>query len=401
LQMKKNNDWTDKIRDRMDDFEAEVPDGVWEDISERIGTTEKKTIPLKRWLSAAAVAAMLAGGGWMMYDHQQTTGDIAGEVAEADGVGEKSVASSVTPNSGTYLMTDVRSKGIGISSDKDNYIPENQNIPESGNLDDDVVGTKKNDDSDNLKTHEREVNHSEQSGHLSDADNGNNARFDRRGYSNKANRLSASLYASNVSPSDFGSRNISTPVMMSAPKRRLYNDIDNSKQRVFLSDFEEKTSHSLPINIGLTLRYPLNDRWALESGVVYSRLNSTFTKVMRASEIKTEQSLHYIGIPLKVDYTMWSNRHLSAFVAAGGEADFNFKNNTSTEGIRQETDKDRPQLSATLSAGLQYNFLPRFGIFVEPGVRYYFDNGSKIDNIYKDKKLNFSFQLGVAYELGK
>ena len=43
--------------------------------------------------------------------------------------------------------------------------------------------------------------------------------------------------------------------------------------------------------------------------------------------------------------------------------------------------------------------IPQLGVYVEPGVRYYIDNGSRIENYYKDKPVSFSLQLGLRLNI--
>ena len=51
------------------------------------------------------------------------------------------------------------------------------------------------------------------------------------------------------------------------------------------------------------------------------------------------------------------------------------------------------------AAGAQYDVIPQLGVYVEPGVRYYIDNGSRIENYYKDKPVSFSLQLGLRLNI--
>ena len=51
------------------------------------------------------------------------------------------------------------------------------------------------------------------------------------------------------------------------------------------------------------------------------------------------------------------------------------------------------------AAGVQYNFSNLLGLYVEPGVSYYFDNGSSVSNIYKDKPFNFNLNLGLRFTI--
>ena len=77
----------------------------------------------------------------------------------------------------------------------------------------------------------------------------------------------------------------------------------------------------------------------------------------------------------------------------------NVKAKTNTDGIESRLTKDRLQFSADAAAGIQYHFLPKLSLYAEPGLKYYFDNGSTIENIYKEKPLQFSLQMGVRYDL--
>ena len=45
--------------------------------------------------------------------------------------------------------------------------------------------------------------------------------------------------------------------------------------------------------------------------------------------------------------------------------------------------------------------LRNVGVYVEPGVSYYFDDRSPLSTIYKEKPLNFNLNLGVRYTIGK
>ena len=67
----------------------------------------------------------------------------------------------------------------------------------------------------------------------------------------------------------------------------------------------------------------------------------------------------------------------------------------------KESKRDKMQWSTNASVGIQYDFIPQLGVYVEPGMKYYFDNGSQIENIFKDKKLNFNIQFGLRFNVGK
>ena len=63
-------------------------------------------------------------------------------------------------------------------------------------------------------------------------------------------------------------------------------------------------------------------------------------------------------------------------------------------GSEKET-VDPLQLSVMGAVGAQYNVSNRVGIYVEPGVSYFFDDGSAIETIRKESPTNFTLQAGI------
>ena len=162
-------------------------------------------------------------------------------------------------------------------------------------------------------------------------------------------------------------------------------------------DCKETTKHNMPVSFGATVSYALNDRLALTSGLVYTLATSSFEHGTSSNASKDEQTLHYVGIPLTASYTFWSNSWLKTYVNAGGQADFNVSAKVETEGHTTDIDKDRAQLSVGAAAGVQLNVIKQMGVYVEPGMRYYFDNGSNVQTVFKEHPCNFSLQMGLRW----
>lgn len=162
-------------------------------------------------------------------------------------------------------------------------------------------------------------------------------------------------------------------------------------------DCKETTKHNMPVSFGATVSYALNDRLALTSGLVYTLATSSFEHGTSSNASMDEQTLHYVGIPLTASYTIWSNSWLKTYVNAGGQADFNVSAKVETEGHTTDIDKDRVQLSVGAAAGVQLNVIKQMGVYVEPGMRYYFDNGSNVQTVFKEHPCNFSLQMGLRW----
>jgi cytoskeletal protein RodZ len=158
--------------------------------------------------------------------------------------------------------------------------------------------------------------------------------------------------------------------------------------------------HHAPVSVGLQVAFGIAPRLTLSTGLVYTRTSSDFYPYASSSSYNVHQVLHYVGIPVGLNYEFWQSGGFHAYVMAGAEADYNVKNDTEEEGVKKENAKrDRVQLSGKASLGAQYDITPKVGLYIEPGAKYYFDNGSHVENIFKDKKLNFNLQFGLRFNL--
>ena len=158
--------------------------------------------------------------------------------------------------------------------------------------------------------------------------------------------------------------------------------------------------HHAPVSVGLQVAFGIAPRLSLSTGLVYTRTSSDFYPYAPGSSYNVHQVLHYVGIPVGLNYEFWQSGGFHAYVMAGAEADYNVKNDTGEEGVKKENAKrDRVQFSGKASLGAQYDITPKVGLYIEPGAKYYFDNGSHVENTFKDKKLNFNLQFGLRFNL--
>lgn len=177
-------------------------------------------------------------------------------------------------------------------------------------------------------------------------------------------------------------------------------------------DIETKTEydHHLPIRIGLSVAYALTDRLSISSGLTYTRLASDIKDASRESKYIGEQRLHYVGIPVNVSYKVVSLRWLGLYGTAGvlaekcvsGTTDEGYAENNTMKYTNTQDISSKPlQMSVNAGVGIQFDFIDNVGIYAEPGLSYYFDDGSALQTIYKEKPLNFNLNVGVRFKLGK
>ena len=177
-------------------------------------------------------------------------------------------------------------------------------------------------------------------------------------------------------------------------------------------DIETKTEydHHLPIRIGLSVAYALTDRLSISSGLTYTRLSSDIKDASRESKYIGEQRLHYVGIPVNVSYKVASSRWISLYGTAGvlaekcvsGTTDEGYVENNTMKYTNTHDISSKPlQMSVNAGVGIQFDFIDNVGIYAEPGLSYYFDDGSALQTIYKEKPLNFNLNVGVRFKLEK
>lgn len=84
-------------------------------------------------------------------------------------------------------------------------------------------------------------------------------------------------------------------------------------------------------------------------------------------------------------------RHFTFYVSAGGAVE---KCVYGKLGSEKQTVKP-VQWSVLGNVGAQYNLSSRWGLYVEPGVSYYFDDGSPVQTIRKERPCSFTLQAGL------
>lgn len=117
--------------------------------------------------------------------------------------------------------------------------------------------------------------------------------------------------------------------------------------------------HHFPLKVGLSAWIPVADRLYVSTGLDYSRYQSEL-KYSRSGERK--QLAHYLGVPVRLDWVFASGKRLDAYVGGGLEGEFCV--GASLGGM--EISKDGFKLSLLGAGGVQMNLTERLGLYVEP-----------------------------------
>lgn len=149
--------------------------------------------------------------------------------------------------------------------------------------------------------------------------------------------------------------------------------------------------HHQPISFGLSVRKGLAKGFSVETGLTYTLLSSDVE--MSGGNAMIDQKLHYIGIPVRVNWNFFDKDRFTLYVAAGGMIE---KCVYGKLGSEKQTVKP-VQLSVAGAVGAQFNATKHVGIYVEPGVAYFFDDGSNVQTIRKETPCNFNIQAGIRF----
>lgn len=416
-------EWTNKLKDLLSGYEEDVPERLWLDIESTLADTGKATphhvrmkrrAAIVRLVTAVTAAAAAVFLGYVLFadmpQHPVSDAPVASAVKHAtpeaagtsgmpQGTGMAAAVANVASGIRQAFVAvvdgdavqDIPVADASVSAPAADSVTQRQEPPKTVTPPSATV-TKR------------------PAAPLRDTRDKPHVMPTRR----HGNRFSMSLYAQNIPVSSSSSQMYSRPMMLSLPGGSGSGggsaDAPVNTGLPCIKSITDVTAkkHRFPVRGGVSLRYALTDRTGIETGVTYTRLTSHFTSGGVAHHNDTGQTLHYVGIPLNVSYTLWRNRRLETYLSVGGEVQkcvsgkseaVSVSNGTVVASEESSIKDSRLQWSANAAAGIQLNIVPAVGIYAEPGLSWTPDNGSSVETIYKDKPLNVNIKLGVRVKI--
>ena len=443
--MKRN--WKEDIHDRLGNFETEAPDGLWKAIHQRMAQTEpaqaeKRQTPfvlqpaLRRTACAAAACLALVVGYQYFADGGKET---ANGVKQAGGDGMIAVGGTVASDNSRYVASKPATASIVATNLAGVRVAKNGVTPAA------VYAQTQNDESAQISTPQhlntstsQPLNPSTSQPHnpttpqhlnpstpqhpntsTSQPHNPSTSLLaytpsdnSRGRHEGAAARWTLSTSATTGMGASSVTNSTATYVEAVGPDDVIWADNPQLGIGIFNQGKSVKTEykHRLPVRVGLNVAYRLTDRLSVESGVSYTRLSSDMKDGTKDNYSSGSQKLDYIGVPLNVKYRAFGYRRLSVYASAGLLTEKCVSGKTTHEYVISGEKKKHEaedvaakpwQLSVNAALGAQFDVLRNVGVYVEPGVSYYFDDRSTLSTIYKEKPLNFNLNLGVRYTIGK
>lgn len=401
----KDNDWIKYLREEEENFLPEAPDGLWGDIEGKLPSPKKSPLIVPLWLRCCGVAAsvaLLIGVGALLFTTPNN--EVAHVKPTQSGVDNaKMMEQTNAEQASGYGFIDRIISVVSPSANANVACADTTASPQ--NIDEPAAPVppsneqKERGDRPNGNQHQRKDAH-------------HDSWLAFNGGENKHGRaVAVSLFAGNIMASNAsnGGGYLSSGMVQHNAQQggTSYDDIYELNQAL---EVDTKTHYHQPLRAGVRVAIPISQALAIETGVSYTLLSSTTESGSTENYYRTEQKLHYIGVPVKLNWTLHDGKCIGVYASGGGmvekcvsgKAKTKFIIGGNRNSIEENNVSEKPlQLSATLSAGVEAKVSKDISLFVEPGVSYYIDNHSSVDNIYKDKPLNFDINIGVRLNLNK
>lgn len=461
----RRNDWKSQLRDRMEAYGEPEPDGLWESVASSLrqkgvmagsGVAESASSSgnLSRdrrhlwWyvVPALAMAAVCVGlllpfsGG----ESQVTVvpGDMISESIIADKVLEGDAAniapakasesSDEVPASNGVPVSDERLASNGVPALGERPVLDEMSSEEKASAVDAFGGVLFDVDADVSPSQECTVVEQQEpkarrEQEFSPEDDFEDPFAEERETSSasKRSRLALGLHlggvgsysggsSGSVSMADafvsstvpFGTNN-GTPIKLDSKGKLPYNGVLMGDT---FRSVESEHRFYQPVSVGVEVSYDLGRRFFLGSGLSYTCLVSESSSGSSESRSSLTQTVHLLGVPLKVGYKIVDNPLFELSVAGGGRVDKAIASKTVTrlalngpEPVKSASNGKAFPLywSLTASASAAYKLSSLVGLYLEPGLSWHFgsksDGGLALETVWSGRPLNFQLNAGVRF----
>ena len=404
-------EWTDKLRHKLDGHKTAPPAGLWEGISNKMGLdaipAPKPAITRKLyWVAAATILALI--GFFALYDfddvkpQQEAKGDITIKSSIPE---ERTIPEEPTiplKSKMTFTPAIQTKPSLLDMAETQQVVIEESNSQEAVEelpVDSTAESTEPHVEPEQIKRNYL-PDLIEPAVTASSAESSNKWTIGLAG----SNGL---LFAAN----DYASSTITNPVYHDNYHGEYANIEDanledanlgpdanigesyNLSNLPFYSLADIVSKHHIPVRFGLSIQYQLNNRLSMLSGINYSYLKSEFS--IPLYNIVYNQKLSYLGLPIGVSWKIWPTEKFNIYLAGGALVEKCIKAEGTDGDIRP-----RPwQWSVNAAAGAEYNVSRLLGLYFEPSLGYYFDDGTKLKHYYKEHPLAPSIQFGLRLHL--
>lgn len=165
---------------------------------------------------------------------------------------------------------------------------------------------------------------------------------------------------------------------------------------------KSRLEHFMPVTVGVTVSYALNDWLSLDSGLLYTNLYSTSDTSGAVSDFARRRTIDYLGVPLAMSIYFADFDRLSLYGKLGGTAELciGAKDKEFMDGVMtRKTKLDVTPLTFSLDAavGAGYALWGGFGLFGEVGCSYWLAPDDYPENYRTVHPLSLSIRAGLRF----
>lgn len=416
MTVEKDDKWLESLHNKMDDYELMPPDNIWESIDKQLPSTNSQKrffIGRNAWIAAAALILLVSSVLTLRFKngYDDQIGHIARnnthyiksknnsantKLTENTYISETKSVSSLSSVTDKSMKADkgkenLKSKHITVTCPSQIMAKTVQEVSIVNNTQDSASAVTV----DMVKTNEIAANTKQQktsvrtNTDLPPAEEGERlmAMADLNRKKDK-NTWSFSL-GTTVSASHLSDGNEAYNSLQSSDVYTTGSNFENEKENFLIGYTKIELKHHYPIKIGFTVEKRINRRFGIATGVTGTYLLSTTEDNYLSND--NDQRIYYIGIPIKINYHFFDGQKFSLYWGNGVEAEKCIYARRSGEHLHL----DRIQMSVNTSFGAEYMIVPKLFIYAEPGLSYYWGNGTDIETYRTKNPLSLDFHVGL------
>ncbi|MGM9842482.1 MAG: outer membrane beta-barrel protein [Candidatus Limisoma sp.] len=422
------DEWLDRVKNRIDDCHMEPSDALWSSIKRDMPAAplrRRARVLYLRYASAAAAVAVVAVAGWLMWNRSDVAESVPGAASTVAGAkvgGSSLLCSDRTPcddmqTDSSRQLAEARSASVfagGIAGGGDvavldveptpvcttdenaavsastraDSVAEQKSVGESSVVvrrGSETTPTRRTD----VENYRRAQNHSGWSFALAVANGFSGAGSSQSGFVPMANAAPAVGFFSDMSPDRLDFNNTYVSMMSSNISEQTKTDIE----------------YDFPMTYAAMFRYRITDKWAVDAGLSFAVLGSSWKSGSADSHYRIRQKVYNVGIPVSASFTFLDTRFITMYATAGGAVEKAVDGSETTmvktaagamESVKNDLAEKPWQYSVNAGIGLQFNITNKCGIFAEPRITRHLES-SDLPLRKHDTEFNLGIGLRLSY----
>lgn len=389
----------DLMKSILENGQEDVPARIWDGISEGLDRIErrKRVVMWVRRTGVIAAAAAITLGVFLNMNQDQTIIPDATDsqmiaVAEPEPVTteveESAVATTPFKNLTAYVKPEVKAKPSITQIIETVQTTETEQAPESAS------------EPASIAESQPAISTQETNPTGTFVDNGTWVDIDAE---LKERKIKTSIVISGIA----GTNNPQSKEGLSPMKSPT---LGKQYTKTTIEQTSTETLYGIPLSFGAGVRLHFSERWSLGMGLNYTLLTSKFNgKYIKVTDGVEEAPVagnirnvqHYIGIPINAYYDIFSKDFIKLYAYAGGAVEKCIQNRyqvQATTVINHSENVNGVQLSANAGIGIEFVLGRYIGLYIDPSLRYYFNNGQP-KSIRSSQPLMLGFEAGLRFNL--